>query len=82
MKNVYTKGKHFTKEQIQPVVVEYIRNHGGEVSNKEIDRFIISEFGISFGNLSEVIAGVRSFDNRVVNVRRGFSKYVEGGDNE
>ncbi|AQX56033.1 hypothetical protein [Priestia flexa] len=75
-KNVYTKGNHYTKEQIQPAIVEFIQQKGGEVSHEDISDFVFAKFGIRFGNFSDVMAGVRDFDKRVVKGRRGYSKLI------
>ncbi|MDP9742856.1 UNVERIFIED_ORG: hypothetical protein QFZ59_004686 [Bacillus sp. B2I3] len=74
--NVYTKGR-FTKEQIRPAIIGFMRRKGGEVSNEEISDFVFDKFGLRFGQMPSVMNGLRKDDNRVILTRNGYSMFVE-----
>ncbi|MFE4047231.1 hypothetical protein [Priestia sp. YIM B13490] len=76
-KNVYTHGKRYGKEEIQPAIVEFMKQKGGEVSHEEVSDFIFNRFGIRFGEINHVMWQLRKDDSRVVKGKRGYSKVVE-----
>jgi len=76
-KNIYTDGKRYGKEEIHPVIVEFMKQKGGEVSHKDISDFIFNRFGIRFGEIHHVMWKLRQNDSRVIKGRPGYSRVVE-----